>query len=395
MAPERAWSYASLVPRVAEGWKLRLPAGHSTYNVRFRHRGRRYDRGTGESDPAKAAVEAARIYGEIVTGRKAARPVASTLAEAAAAFLEAYEVDHAPGTSETVRIYFKAQFLPFFGSFENFTDASYSDFVRDRIARTTRVTVRKELSALRLFVAWCNQRGIALPPVPSVPKHGHAGKRAKNARKRVATIMTPGEVRQLLAAMPERSSRTGAWVRPLFAVLYETGLRPSTVLRLTVPEHYAKGKERLFISREIDKEGFERHVPLSPAGRKALDQCVERLGERGGRLFDAKESSLRFSLEAAVRKCKLQDRNISVYDFKHTRLSIDANSGAPLAGVAHLAGHKSIATTAKYIQTGEAAAAEVMAVRQGRGKRESREPAAKARPRPKRRKETARVPAAS
>jgi len=195
----------------------------------------------------------------------------------------------------------------------------------------------------------------------------------------VATIMTPAEVRQLLAAMPERSPRSGAWVRPLFTVLYETGLRPSTVLRLEVPTNYALGRERLFVSREIDKEQFERFVPLSAAARRALDQCAAALGDSKGRLFDAKEGSLRHSLAAAVRKCGLQDRQISVYDFKHTRLSIDANSGAPLAGVAHLAGHKSIATTARYIQSGEAAAGAVIAAR----KQGSPDPERKGRPRSK------------
>lgn len=351
------------MPRAAQGWTLRQPAGHATYNVRFRHRGRRYDLGTGESDETKAAVEAARIYAEVVTGRVQARPVEGSLSEASAGFLEAYEIDHAPGTFDTVRMYFKAHFLPFFGTLERFTEAGYQDFVRERIARTTRVTVRKELSALRQFVGWCNQRGMALPPVPALPKHGFAGKRAKNARKPVATILTEGEVRRVLAAMPERSARTGAWVRPLFTVLYETGLRPSTVLRLEVPAHYAKGRARLFIARDIDKEGFERHVPLSAAARRALDTCVGALAQGKGRIFDAAEDSLRSSLAAAVRRCGLEERKISPYDFKHTRLTRDANSGAPLAGVAYLAGHKSIATTAKYIQTGEAAAGAVIAAR--------------------------------
>jgi hypothetical protein len=111
------------VPPPLQGWKLRIPVGHDTYNVRFRHRGRRYDRGTGESDPAKAAVEAARIYGEIVTGRLRTRAVSSSLAETAARFLEAYEVNHAPKTFETVQMYFRAHFLPYFGSFEAFTPA--------------------------------------------------------------------------------------------------------------------------------------------------------------------------------------------------------------------------------------------------------------------------------
>ncbi len=150
----------------------------------------------------------------VVTGRPLARALATSLAESAAAFLAAYEIDRAQGTFDTVKMYFSAHFLPFFGSFDSFTEAGYCGFVRERIARTTRVTVRKEMSALRLFVGFCNHRGMKLPPVPVLPKHGHAGTRSKHARKRVAPILNPAEVAAILAAMPERSRRTGSWVRP-------------------------------------------------------------------------------------------------------------------------------------------------------------------------------------
>jgi integrase len=58
----------------------------------------------------------------------------------------------------------------------------------------------------------------------------------------------------------------------------------------------------------------------------------------------------------------MSDRKISVYDFKHSRISLGANSGAPLAGIAHLVGHKHVSTTALYVTTGEAAAAEALGI---------------------------------
>jgi integrase len=346
-----------------EGWKLRLPPGHTTYSVRFRHRGQRVERSTGTSDPGEAAVEAARIYAAIVGGRSAARPTSAGFDQEVANFLADYEMAHAKGTFDTVTMYFRAHIIPFFGSFDAFTPLSYADYVRMRIGRATRVTVRKELSALRQFVDWCGQHGVTLPPVSPLPKQGHPGVRARNARKRKATIITAAEAKRILAAMPERSRRTKAWVRPMFVVLWETGLRPSTVLKLEAPLHYAKGSRRLFISREIDKEQYERHVPLSREARRALDKVCPK----AGRLFDAQEGSLRASLEAAIRGCNLEHRRISVYDFKHSRISIDANSGAPLAGVAHLVGHRHISTTALYVQTGEAAAQAAIASRRTRG----------------------------
>lgn len=345
--------------RAHGGWTIRRPEGRLTYLVRFRHAGRRHEQSTGESDPRIAAKQAAKIYGDVVNERQVARPVSADLDVAVATYLADFELTSSPEWAKIVELYFRVHLLPFFGSFARFTPATFADYGRARLQVASRPTVRKELCALRGFVAWMAEHGTTFPPVPSLPKHGHPGTRAKNARKRKATILTPADAKRILSAMPQRSTRTDEWVRPLFTVLWETGLRPTTVLRLESPTNYRKGSARLFISREVDKEGFERWIPLSAEARKALDRVCP---PGGGRLFGAKPSSLRKSLDAALRVAGMTDRKISPYDFKHSRISIGANSGAPLAGIAHLVGHKHVSTTALYVQTGEAAAAASLAI---------------------------------
>lgn len=338
---------------------MRLPNGQSIYQVRFRHGGRRIEKSTGCSDRSEAASEAARIYADIVSGRRTTRAIATDLTKAVADYLSDRALDVSPEWASILECHFNAHLLPFFETFEGLTLASYRDYGRARLQRVSRSSVRQELSALRGFVEWCNEREMGLPSVPRLPKHGSPGTRAKNARKRKATIIDPADAKRILDAMPEVASRTGHLVRPLFTVLWETGLRPTTVLKLETPLHYAKGQDRLFITREIDKEGFERHVPLSKAARQALDLACP---SKPGRLFTAAKASLRTHLENALRDAGLTDRAISVYDFKHTRISIGANSGAPLAGIAHLVGHKHVSTTALYIQTGEGSARAALAV---------------------------------
>ncbi|MGH7295065.1 MAG: tyrosine-type recombinase/integrase [Polyangiaceae bacterium] len=251
--------------------------------------------------------------------------------------------------------------IPFFGSFERFTPASYGDYGRTRLQHASRPTVRAELCALRRFVGWCAEHDVQLPPVPPLPKHGTAGTRARNARKRKATILSESEAKRIIMCMPERSRKTGCFVRPFFQLLWESGLRPITLLRLTAPLHYKRGSARLFVSREIDKEGFERWVPLSTAARAALDRVTPKSNE--GKLFaDVPKASLRVYLRNAVEAAGLTARGISVYDFRHSRISIGANSGAPLAGTAYLVGHRMLSTTALYTQTSEQAARDALAV---------------------------------
>jgi site-specific recombinase XerD len=286
---------------------------------------------------------------------------------AVAAFLAAYSLSHADGTGVTVEGYYKANLLPFFGSFERFTEASYGDYMRERIQRVTRTTLRKELSALRQFRSWCAERGVKLPEIPSLPKYGHDGVRAKNARKQVATILTEREIKQILLAMPERSRRTGNFVRPFFIAYWETGLRPTSLLKLEAGVNYTKGSKSLFLGNSQDKAHFGRTIPLTDAARKALDRVVPKSGV--GKLFTGiDKQTLRESLEAAMAKTKITKR-VSVYDFKHSRATQLANSGAPLTGVMHLLGHRRISTTAGYVQGGEKAALEALACVQKKASR--------------------------
>jgi integrase len=322
-------------------------------------------RSTGCTDPGAAAKEGAKIYSDVVTGRRVTAPVSTALDAAVAAFLVEYSTAHAEGTGATVENYFRASILPFFGTFERFSEASYRDYMGHRIQSVTRSTLRKELSALRMFVAWGQTHGIELPPVPNLPKHGHPGVRAKNARKAVATILTEKQIKRILMAMPDRSRRTGELVRPFFTLMWETGLRESTLMKLRTPEHFTKGSARLFISRDIDKAHYERHVPLTKGARQALDRAYPAYP---GLIFPGiKKDSLQDSIDAALRIAGIEGLDVSPYDFRHSRTSQLANTpGVHMPGVSYLVGHTNLATTSKYVRVSEESANAALALVSGR-----------------------------
>jgi integrase len=337
------------------GWTLRRQRNSTFWFVRFRWQGRRVERSTNQRDREAARAEAARIYAEAVSGRLTPDVRGgSSLANVAAEWILDYESNHAKGTARTAEEYARAQWLPFFGSLDRITVASIGDYMRARIRAVQRSTVRKELSALRQFLAWCKEQGVLREPpeVPSLPKSGHVGVRAKNARKRVATVLTPAEVARLLAKLPLRSARHGGWVRPFFVVLYETALRPITLYKLEAPTNYRKGARTLEITREIDKTAQlgERTLPLTDAARRELD----RVCPKAGPLFEQhhwQEALAKACTEAGI------DKAVSVYDLRHSRLTHLANTpGVPLTGVQYLAGHKHLSTTARYVQAQRKAA---------------------------------------
>ena len=330
-----------------EPWQLRQPGGPgTTVYMRFSFGGRQHELSTGARDFAEAKKAAPHRYAETVSGRRAPRPIAEAFDKLVARWIAEYEKDHAAGTAETVTMYAHAHWLPYFGDLSHVTKESVSDYTRERLTHVTRATVRKELSALRRFAAWA---GLDVE-IPGLPRHGFPGRRHKQARKPKALVLSPKQIEKIIAAMPERDG--DAWVRPFFRVLWETGLRQSTVFALEVPKHYKRGAASLFIGRDIDKAHAERDLPLSPAAREALDAASPDVG----RIFPAFD--LRTPLRRACTKAKTPQ--ISPYDLRHARLSAWANAGGPLTGVQYAAGHASLATTARYVQANRDAALRVI-----------------------------------
>src|SRR5262245_15929720 len=152
--------------RTAEGW--RLVAGRRPDDplyVRFRHRGQRYFLSTGERASDSAAEQAARIYAEVVSGRRQATgglSSAAPLDELGANYLAHAE---ATGTAERLSMqsqHFRVHLLPFFRSQQEIgADASWADFhAHRRRSGASPRTIAKELSTLRSFAKWARQRGV-------------------------------------------------------------------------------------------------------------------------------------------------------------------------------------------------------------------------------------------
>src|SRR5690606_12068082 len=51
-------------------------------------------------------------------------------------------------------------------------------------------------------------------------------------------------------------------------------LRPETIAKLRVPEHWSPGERVLRITAAIDKEAHDREVPLTPRAVKALERVA-------------------------------------------------------------------------------------------------------------------------
>lgn len=347
-------------------WTLHKKPNSRNWYVLFSHAGQRHRESTGCADSAAAQAEAARIYAEVVSGRRrkvvAAKKHGGTpaLEVLFAEWLASMETTHDASTLKNYEMYVASHFVPFFGSLAGLSTPSCSDYTRMRLRHIQAITLRKEQSALRGFIAWCTEEEQGYfhpdeaPIVRSVPKRVTG---TPNARRKEGgwVNLTPKEARAILRHLPVTNPKRNGICRPVrayFTVLWETGLRPETLCSLRAPHDYKPGKETLTIRDEADKARYGRELPITNAARAALDSVCPDAGYLFPRAPSGKAPDYRETLRRAAHAAGLEaDRagRISAYDFRHGRTTDLASETNDLLGTAYLVGHKNVTTTNKYV----------------------------------------------
>lgn len=356
--------------RVAQGYKIRLH--HSgIYHVRWisTRTGKRYDLSLGTRDPSEAASCAGRRYVEVCE-RELAEPEAPAGEDVALddelrdTWLTAIRSQLSDGMPATLRIYWR-HWAKHFRTLGAITTATIATYQAARLDVVVKATVRKEVSSLRGFLRWCLQIGVilALPTVPELARKA-TGQRAQAGRKIRATELSEKQIAAVIAALPEWSivghgrhaKKPPYRVRDRFVFAYETGLRPSTIDRLSVPKNWRPGQVTLELDDDEDKARFGRTLPLSVRALEALQRCAPVTGV----IFPRHD--FRGYLEKAAASVLPADlaATFSQYDFRHARGTHLLEATGNLPGVGFLLGHKKATTTDKYSRATRRAAESVL-----------------------------------
>jgi site-specific recombinase XerD len=244
--------------------------------------------------------------------------------------------------------------VPFFGRLEQMTALGCADYVRKRLGDVSARTVRKELSTIRQFLAWCHETGV-MPELVTLPRlRKTATGTPKQTQRRI--FMTDDQVEKLIAAIPEKA-RLDFPARAFVLVMTETGLRRATMWKLRAPTHYHRGATHLTITPEILKTKHDWVLPLTARARKALDAVCPDEGLIFGR------RGVRGLLESASRGIGLPPHlagRVSYHDLRRSFITNELARGTPLAAVQYLAIHKNPSTTDKYVTPSLAAAEEAI-----------------------------------
>ena len=140
-------------------------------------------------------------------------------------------------------------------------------------------------------------------------------------------------------------------IRAYFQALWETGLRPETIVSIEAPRDYRRGSGTLRIRADADKARYAREVPLTPGAREALDSVCPEAGFLFPRAPDGDAPKVSNELRKAARLAGLApDRanRISPYDLRHGRAT-ELVHKTDLLSTSYLIGHKHASTTDRYI----------------------------------------------
>jgi integrase len=280
-----------------------------------------------------------------------------SLADLFASWLAAMASEVSADTARCWETYASAHFIPFFETAEELcSDARLGDYMRNRLTKVKRTTLKKELSALNRLFDWMVEQRLldTKPNLPRIPKRATGTPHPQGKRETVT--LTPKEMDAIVAQLPERSKR-GYPMRAYYQVMRETGLRPSTLHRLRAPDDYRPGAQFLTIREDGDKARYGRELPLSDRARTALDSACPK----GGTIFpkfDGRHTLRKAALAAGLNPERAS--KFSAYDLRHSLATELTERSGNLVGVGYLLGHKHVTTTNHYVHARRRAAESVL-----------------------------------
>ena len=222
---------------------------------------------------------------------------------------------------------------------------------RERTRGSSRTTMARRATAVRVFTAWLARTG-------HIEADPGAALGSPKAHRPLPAALSHEQVRLMLDATTERALDEGpVGVRDLavLELLYATGIRVGELCGLEVDD--VDGERRVI--RVMGKGRKERSVPYGvPAGR-AVERWLSAsrhalvstgsgpalfLGARGGRLDQRAVRSLVHARLSEVPGAP----DLGPHGLRHTAATHLLEGGADLRSVQELLGHASLATTQIY-----------------------------------------------
>lgn len=342
----------------------------------------------GQLDASAFRAEARRRAVEIIAAARAGRvldaepsspvQVANTILELRDAWVRQQAIDY-PASWQTKKIQINNVIRVFeaIGAEEGrdtplermLDDYGPQRFVNARMRQRAKDTVVKEVSALFQFLTWLHLDKKAITKLPPRPSYRPKDLGTRVGPQRESPVELDDETAlRIILRLPEfaHSQKTGETFvcQDMMRFAFETGLRPSTVGRLSVPEHWSRGRDAIKVTAMIDKgrnaelRGKPRTVPLTKVAKEILERRAPKSGpifgcQKNGRPRDIRVQWKRAAVEVLGHE---EGERCAPYDLRHGANFRMAELGLTIGGRMHIMGHAKATTNDKYMRPNEKAA---------------------------------------
>ena len=334
--------------------EVRLKPGRTIYTCRFTAHGARFDDvSTGERDHGRAVEAARKLQAEALLRRPVARRQRvrhadqASLTVLSAAYLEQVEASGRAASYVTKqKMHFRAHFLPRWDRLSDLTTKTIDGYAAERAQETTQtnkppstVTVYKEIVTLSRFLRWCARSGY-LDAIPAFD-------RVRPVSSHKPPDLSRSEVLRVLAALPTRQTHPKRYAaRERYTVQWAQGMRDGEIATLRWGDVDLDGG-RVTIRQSNDKARQGRTVELAEAATAVLADLAKDRHPSTALVFG--KADLRDTLSKACKAAKV-DR-FTTHGFRHARLTELASATHDTAAIQFAAGHKSLATTDRYVRS--------------------------------------------
>jgi integrase len=225
------------------------------------------------------------------------------------------------------------------------TSSSIGRYISQRQKTVADPTIKKELSALSVFLKWSITQGY----LHEMPTWSSPSRKTDY----VPVWLSRDEVERVLEELPTiETHKHHHPIREYFTVIWATSLRAGAVGKLRW-EDVDWINRTLRIRATIDKASNDRIIPLT-------DQAIETLRSiqnKKGIIFGKR--CYRVSLRNAARRAGLPEevcRRLGAHSFRHSRATDLLSRTSNLAAVRHMTGHKQLSSLQAYVHADLASA---------------------------------------
>lgn len=216
---------------------------------------------------------------------------------------------------------------------------AYAPGVRGKQPSPSTITVR--LAALRSFYGFLGRTIGAADPTAAVAR--------PKQRPPLPKGLTAPQLQTLLAAVP--TSATGLRDKAIIMTIVFTGLRQAEALSLTADAFETDGCKAFYTVKV--KGGTTRRREMPAPVMAAIKAHLEATAPGAdGRLFNVTQQGFYDNLRRYATRADLG--HVTPHTLRHSSAKLRRDTGATLEDVQQHLGHRSIATTARYLQRLEA-----------------------------------------